>query len=310
MKKTIVAAAVAAVFAAPAMADVSISGQVSFEAYDNDEASTGQSSQTFTDLVFKGSEDLGNGLKASFKYHLYHDQAVAGTTANSVANTTVAISGDFGEIMGGRFEMSNMALFEGYADVASSNAIGLENTYGDTSGRDIGAGIQYTSPSFNGLTVVAAAKMSTVDASGTPDAAGENLDATDITVKYSNGPLAIAVGQFNQADQTASSDMKVTNIGVTYKMGDLTAKVLRSDVENDAGVAANDGDTTTVGLTYAMGNNTIAFGFRDSDVAEDDGDQLIKLTHSLSKSTSLYVQHRNDDEANHDVTLVGMKHSF
>jgi len=309
MKKTIVAAAVAAVVAAPAaFAEVSIGGMVAFEAADNEaHSATGTDSTVFTDLVFTGSEDLGNGMKASFKYHLYNDTAYEGTAGDAVADTTVAISGDFGSIRAGRFELANMAMFEGYVGVANSNTTNLEDTYGDTDGRDNGAGIEYVSPSFNGIQVKLGTQMAADQADSTA-ASTSDYDVTDVTVSYSNGPLSVAVGQLKYDDATA--DMKVTNIGATYKMGDFKFQLVNRDVENDLGVAANDGETTTFGVEYSMGNNAIAIATRDSDNSSDDGDTLIKLTHKLSKNTSVYLQQRNDDEANKDITLIGLAQKF
>jgi predicted porin len=93
MKKTIIAASIAAVVAAPAaFADVSISGNVMAEFVED---------QMFTnnDLVFKSSEDLGNGMKASAKYHLFHDDG-----NSSTADFSVTLSGDFGAFSMGRQE--------------------------------------------------------------------------------------------------------------------------------------------------------------------------------------------------------------
>jgi predicted porin len=310
MKKTIIAAAVAAAVSAPAaFADVKVSGMVAFETQDNDAVTTGQEALTYTDLVFSGSEDLGNGMKASFKYHLYNDQAVTGGSGDAVADTTVGLSGDFGSIRAGRFELANMAMFEGYVNVANTNTHNLEDSLGDTGGRDNGAGIEYVSPSFNGLTVKLGTQMTAKQADDST-ASTKDLDITDVTVMYSNGPLSVAAGQYNYAD--ATNDMEVTNIAATYKMGDFTVQVMNRDVKNDTGstAAASDGDSTTYGVAYAMGNNSIGIATRDSDVSGDDGDVLVKLTHSMSKSTELYLQHRADDENNKDATLIGLSHKF
>jgi hypothetical protein len=307
MKKTIVAAAVAAVVAAPAaFADVSIGGMVAFETQDNDAVTTGQEALTYTDLVFTASEDLGNGMKASAKYHMYNDQNVQGSTANAAADLTVMLSGDFGSIRAGRFELANMAIFEGYVGVANSNTQNLEDTLGDTAGRDVGAGIEYVTPSMNGFSVKLGAQMSNVQGDATT-ASTDDLDTTDITVLYSNGPLSVAAGQYTYGD--ATQDMKVTNIGATYKMGDLTFQLVNRDVTDDS-AGTTDGESTTFGVAYAMGNNAIAIATRDSDTTADDGDTLIKLTHNLSKNTSVYLQHRADNEASKDATLIGLQQKF
>ena len=72
MKKHLIAAAVAATLAVPAMAQVSISGRLdagysAIDAQDNTKDTTGigYSADTSSRLTFKASEDLGGGLKAS-----------------------------------------------------------------------------------------------------------------------------------------------------------------------------------------------------------------------------------------------------
>jgi regulator of PEP synthase PpsR (kinase-PPPase family) len=93
MKKTIIASAVAAAVSAPvAFADVSISGMVNPEFSDSN-AATGYAASVNTDLVFKGSEDLGNGLKASFKYHIFHDD---GASTNLTTTSAVVLIGTGG----------------------------------------------------------------------------------------------------------------------------------------------------------------------------------------------------------------------
>ena len=302
MKKTIIAAAVAAVVAAPAaMAEVKISGQVGFETWDNDSA-TGQQSAAYNDFVVTASEDLGNGVKASAKYHVFNDMTADATNNAATANTTVALSGDFGTIMGGRFETQLNAYFEPFADVAGTHAHSIELGHGDNS-REDGAGFQYTSPSFNGLTVVLAAQQADDDASGA--ASTTDNDITDMTVKYSNGPLTVAAGQYKYDD--ATNDMKVTHIAASYKMGDLTVKLLNNDTENDNGTTT-DTESTVLGVAYAMGQNTIAASVKDSDGGED-GDSLLTLTHNFSKSTKAYISFYNDDDGN-DSTLIGLNKKF
>ena len=215
MKKTIIASAVAAAVAAPAaFADVKISGMVNPEFSDSN-ASTGHDASVNTDLVISGSEDLGNGLKASFKYHLFHDDGASTTAsttstvitsitaltsmdtvlnsasvANKVADLSVALSGDFGAVKLGRFETHNMAYFHGKADLDPSHDITLEDTNG-TQSRDNG-GIEYTG-NFNGVTVVAGMHVDAGDGNSGTDT--EDTDITDIAIKYSINGLTVAQRQ-------------------------------------------------------------------------------------------------------------------
>ena len=322
MKKTIIASAVAAAVAAPAaFADVKISGMVNPEFSDSN-ASTGYDASVNTDLVISGSEDLGNGLKASFKYHLFHDDGASTTisttstvvtaaevgatsldtvlnsasVSNKVADLSVALSGDFGAVKLGRFETHNMAYFHGKADLDPSHDITLEDTNG-TQSRDNG-GIEYTG-NFNGVTVVAGMHVDAGDGNSGTDT--EDTDITDIAIKYSINGLTVAAGQ--TVHKSSAADEEVTNLFAEYKMGDLTVRALNREVE---GSATND--LTTVGAAYKMGANTIAYSVTDSDDAQD-GDSVLSVSHAMSKNTNVYIARKNDDDGE-DTTLIGMKVKF
>jgi predicted porin len=312
MKKTIIAAAVAAAVAAPAaFADVTISGMVNPELMDNGQT-TGNGLSVNTDLVISGSEDLGNGMKASFKYHMTNDD---GATVGS-ADQTVGLSGDFGSLNIGWQETQNQAYFHPKADMDASHDITLEDATGQQ-GR--AGGIKYTTPSFNGLTVGVSAFMGegqadtntntgTVGTNDTSDA-----DITEVWATYSNAGLTVAAGATTHKGGSSKEDEKVTNIYVAYKMGDLTVSALNRDVENDAGAATGDNKLTTFGAKYTMGSNAISLGVTDSDDAQD-GDYVVSLSHAMSKQTSAYVAYKHDDtpasgqDSSH--TLIGVKHTF
>jgi predicted porin len=299
MKKTIIAAAVAAAVAAPAaFADVSISGMVNMELQDLD-AATGWDNSTNTDLVFKASEDLGNGMKAGMKYHLFNDDG-----GHTVADTSVSLSGDFGTVVAGRMETFNMAVFHGFAAGDAAHDMTLEDTNGQE-GR--GNAIAYVSPSMNGLSVGLSA---VVDAGLAGDT--DNIDMSEVMVKYANGPLTVMYGKTTEQGAGATADAKITNIAASYTMGDLKVAVLNRDVENGRAVGtstAGTNDMTTVSATYTMGSNQLYIGTTDSDDGQD-GDTVVSLKHSMSKRTSVYVAFKDDDSAGDTHSLVGIQHSF
>jgi len=329
MKKTIIASAVAAAVSAPAaFADVSISGMVNPEFSDSN-ATTGYAASVNTDLVFKGSEDLGNGLKASFKYHLFHDDGASTTlstttatinnvgtattiassqtvvssasVANKVADLSVSLSGDFGTITAGRFETFNMAYFHGKADMDPSHDITLEDTLGQQ-GR-VNGSLAYVSPSFNGLTVGVSALMGAGMADSGTDTS--NTDGSEFMVKYTNAGLELSAGKTTH--KGAAADEEVTNMYAGYNMGDLKVGVLNRDVDNNNG-GSTDNKSTTFNVAYTMGANTVSFGLLDSDDARD-GDSVIALKHAMSKNVSAYIAQKNDDDGD-DTTLIGVKYGF
>jgi len=304
MKKTIIASAIAAVVAAPAaFADVTISGNVNMELQDLG-ATTGWDNSTNTDLVFKASEDLGNGMKAGMKYHLFHDD-----DTDQVADTSLFISGDFGTLNAGRMETFNMAYFHGFAAGDAAHDMTLEDTNG-MQGR--GNALAYVSPSFNGLTVGLATVIDAGAANSGTDT--DDRDMNELMVKYSNGGLTVAAGTTTHEGGNAA-DEKITNIAASYKMGDLKVSVLNRDVEDSdgsgTGGTSGDNEMTTVAVNYTMGNNSFYAGVTDSDDGQD-GDWVVSAAHNFSKRTSAYIAFKNDDDNTTDdsQTLVGLKHSF
>jgi predicted porin len=285
MKKTIVAAAIAAAVAAPAaFADVSISGQINMEWYKTNSGDL--SGQRNSDLSFKASEDLGNGMKAFAQFDMTadsNDNVDASNLVQDAATNKIGLSGDFGTVEMGRMEtfieshVAAMAANDA-SDLLTNEVSAAHGAHGENT-------LQYTSPSINGMKVA-------ISAIG--DSAGDNLDTTQIGVEYSNGPLLVraATSDDNGADETV--------IGASYKVGDLTVAIVNSD---------NTIEETWFGASYTMGANTIAVSTTNSDTAANE-DTIVSLKHALSKNTAVYLVRENDGAANSDTTLVGMQVKF
>ena len=104
MKKTIIAASIAAVVAAPAaFADVKVSGLVHMSIADtNTGTATSSVGDNVSRIVFPGSEDLGNGMKAAFKIEdrINMNTGDAGTADGRESYGELA--GNFGSLKFGR----------------------------------------------------------------------------------------------------------------------------------------------------------------------------------------------------------------
>jgi hypothetical protein len=349
MKKTIIAAAVAAVVSAPAMADVSISGNVMAEHYD---AGNGGQITTRNDLVFKASEDLGNGMKAAIKMHQVYDN-----TGTAGADRTVSLSGDFGTITAGEMEGFQEGTFDSFIEVDAAHDTSLEGTYWDngTAGFTRGSRVMYVSPSMNGVSVG-------ITASG---ADGDEFSDKEIMVKYSGNGATVMAGK-GEVD----GGNEFTNLAMTYKMGDLELRAAYRNVDraavagttaletsiatevvaggdaNQVLIANNDAageysvynDTGAVaaGGGVAIGDTVVTRVVDTAAVAEADltstfigakytmGANVIglgmvdsetqdaniySLQHNLSKSTSVYISHL--DPADDDSrTVIGLAKKF
>jgi len=333
MKKTIIAAAIAAVVAAPAaMAEVSISGQINqeftndsddgmaatgalaggavFGATDSNGGEDGLEQDTNVDVVLQASEDLGNGMKVSAKIHLLKDH---GTDANATADESIALSGDFGTVKVGRFEDFTESQISGVADTwdpMDGFSLEMQNT---ASARTNG-GMAYVSPNFNGLqfgiggfalesgattmsaaTATAANRLAQNLGQANPTLANtdvvyaendNNIDATDIMLAYSNGPLGLKYTResFKEANFTvraagagnnvaassailnaATDGEQSDNFAVSYAMGDLKVTATYQDRENMNNMAGADVDGYFVGAKYTMGANELSAGFAQHD---------------------------------------------
>ena len=267
MKKTLVAAAVAAVVAAPAVsfADVSISGNVIQEfVSDGDDTGTkadGLESAAAVDLVFSVSEDLGNGMSAFAKIHTLRDNGGSGN-----ADQVVGLKGNFGTIVAGRMEDFSESKVSAMASTDSSDALSIETNRTYKTGRAEG-GLAYVSPSFNGLTFgiagyalpngQGAATVQTITALTSVSSA---LTASTQTVAAVSGTTATITNQNNTANVAgAAANFDATDMMIEYANGPLTVRVARENIDANALNSAENVDQTTVtmGASYKFGDITV-----------------------------------------------------
>ena len=307
MKKTMIAAAVAASFVAPvAMAEVKISGMINPEFIDKQDvgfaagASSAAESGVNTDIVISASEDLGNGLKVTGKYHQFVDTAAnatgtqSGTADTANADMSVTVSGDFGSISMGRFESFTESKMDAFMSIDASHDLDLEDNTNEV--KRSNSNISYTSPSMNGLSVsvMSGATYSNKDFSGMIDA----------MVQYSNNGLTIAAAQMD-----VDGGQKINSLAAAYKMGDLEVRV--SNRTSDGSDGVEDTDTTMYGVKYTMGANTLAVATRDSDYTSVVADATIfSASHALSKNTNVYVTVVDSDTNADDATGFGIAYKF
>jgi len=289
MKKTIIASAIAAAVAAPAaFADVSVSGNVYAEATD-------ANAQVFTDLFFKASEDLGNGLKVSSMIQIYGDNDSAMTTnahgatfqtssgSHSVGSKTagyrtVALSGDFGTITAGRMEANIEQNIQAMASNDPSHPTSIEAEGNQT----WIAAVRYTTPSFNGI-------------SATYET--DQADYTGYSVQYSGHGATVKYGKEDNGTK------EFTAYALAYGMNGLNVKYVVMDNDTTANNKA-----CFMGADYTMGAITVAAAQLGCDV--DEGDQSMSVAYALSKSTTAFISSDKDDSADDTATYFGVVQKF
>jgi predicted porin len=326
MKKTIIAAAVAASVAAPAaFAEVSISGQMNqeFSSFGNAAGTTdyGLAGDQNVDITLTASEDLGNGMKAAVKINMNIDNATNNsTTASNAANTptgedmVISLSGDFGTIMTGNIESFTEGKLSAMMALDPVDSMSIEDGRGET-GRTEG-GIAYVSPSFNGLTVGVGAY-----ALNGGNYQNSDFDATDFYVSYSNAGLTVSASQETVTSAIGAKDKETTMYGVEYKMGDLTARVVSREVDNNNTAAATATDSTIAssyenydsmyyGVKYAMGANAVSLERINEGKTGAVDATVISLNHAMSKTTNVYAGYKSSDSDAEDQATVGVQVKF
>jgi predicted porin len=301
MKKNMIALAVAAAFAAPvAMADApTIYGQLNVNfGSENTDAATAVSQDvgygsTASRFGIKGSEDLGNGLKAVYKLEWGVDAGAVSSLSNR--NSYLGLAGGFGTVLAGRHDtptkMSQASdLFgDGAADLVNDNMIG------DISGGDdrLANVLAYVSPSFSGVKLIAATQMSRTE----NDAQGSSYALTYGSTKKG---LYGAVAMTDYDNSTDNS----TRISAQYKAGALIANAIMHNADN--------GSYTQVQAAYKFGKfmPKIKVTMADSDAQGTSTNTAVGLNYSLGKKTTAYVYTVNSEVRDGSASYVGMVHKF
>ena len=316
MDKKILSAAVAGIIAGSmafaANADVTVYGQidVSIDAVDIDGAGDDINMNGNTNaLGVKGSEDLGNGLKAIFQMEFQTDVTGNATDAGSVntgRDQWIGLEGGFGKVRLGTasttYKASGAKVDPIYRTSLQGRDNGLQSRLhsqdGDSAEGRMTNGVFYSTPSFSGFTV--SAEYSFDDTCSPTSAPGcVDDDAYGLGAQYKNGGLFASVAYIT-SDHGGDDD--ATQINGSYNFGDFA---IFGQYEIDGGLiggsltAANnavDGaDMWHLGGSFTLGNAMIyaAYGQADDSSSAATNTEYdawtLAGTYSFSKRTMMYA---------------------
>jgi predicted porin len=298
MKKTLIAlAAVAATGAAFAQSSVTMFGIVdigvtSIDQGDERITSVSNEGQASNRLGFRGVEDLGGGMRASFWLEggFSADTGVGAGGGGGFAfnrRATLGLSGGFGEVRLGRDYTPTFYNHSAYT-VFGTNGLGNSlNTFtvlgsGATTGVRADNAVSYFTPTiagFQGQLMVSAKESA---ASNTPN------EYVGARVVYNAGPLSASLATASEGSNIQTESYKRTNLGATYDFGmaklwlfynqgkfgalkdkqlalgvtapvgpgTVKASYLKADVDN----SANGANHITLGYDYPLSKRTVVYG--------------------------------------------------
>ena len=323
MNKKIIALAVAAAVTAPvAMADVTLYGRahVDYRYTDNGTTDVWTVNSNASRLGFKGTEDLGNGLQAIFKYevsydidgdsttntstNILHSHTASNAPFNGARNAYVGLKGEFGKLVIGRHDTPAKSAYYGSGnDHLSDSVIDLNANMGYSQDRWNNA-VQYNSPNFSGLTF--GASIQPGEGNGDEDGPG---DSYSVGLVYKGHGVKAGAGYVRTADTMGNDDEKMFQLGASYTMGNITVGANYEDNSNYGTTADQDKNVWSLAAKAKFGNNALIANYGESETeaggattAETEAFGLA-LQHNLSKRTSVYAAYSQREE--NDVAMGG-----
>jgi predicted porin len=355
LKNFLLTAALGGAFVSPAMAQSSVTVNGLIDNYVGKVQTSGNRSTTALNsgglttswIGFKGSEDLGGGLKANFLLtsFLQADTGVQGRFTGDTLfsrDANVGLSGGFGAISLGRElapQFLPTILFNPFGDSYTFSPLLLQMNIPNTGWTNAVASdtgwsnsIRYTTPSFGGLTANLHYQLG--------ERAGDNgKNNIGANVLYFGGPLALTAF-YHKVEVNNPTDVPLNNVQPGFGnplLGGRTAAEQKAWMVGGSydlkvaklfatyGQTTHDIDlkdkTTSIGATVPVGAGKVLASYaqtKRSGATTVGADQKrntasVGYDYDLSKRTDLYAIYMSDKITNLDRGNsfgVGIRHRF
>ncbi len=271
--------------------------------------------QSGTRLGFKGTEDLGNNMKALFVLETgiaADTGGFASTTAPTTSNIAFArqaflgLQGDAGTVTLGRQYTPFFLTLNAVADPFASGLAGNAQNLIPHTGIRMNNAVKYVSPIFSGLSAELAYGFG--ESITGVDSGGRNVGGS---IGYSAGTLNVRLAHHRANDSSASTtDGTSTMLAANYNFE--VAKVFAAYSDNDqqiiptGGAAKGKSRDFLIGVSVPFGNHTFIASYINKDGRSDsnlDASQFgLGYTYALSKRTNLYAAWATIDNKRGGVT--------
>ena len=295
---------------------------------------------TTCSIGFKGSEDLGNGLKAIFKLDFQFDMFSRQKSSLLDRDQWLGLAGNFGQVRWGTISTpykSHGAMIDPlYRTAAQGRTSGLQSQLHLGAGED-GQGraehtVRWDSPSWNGFKVAAYYTLDSTERDGVPGVGNlkgeEDDDAYGIGGQYTNGGILVFADYVtNNGDDTdnVNGDLTAWKVGGKYTINNFAVMGQYESIEPQFNLLAPLGipgsgnqeqDQWHLAGTWTSGNNMVYAGYGATDysdilnsASQDDMDQTaftIAGTHNLSKRTMIYAAYNHIEQEPDGTAISGL----
>ena len=313
MKKSLIALACASAFAGSANAQslttygivdmgfVSESGPASIQKLTS-------GAQSGTRLGFKGTEDLGNNMKALFVLEtgIAADTGGFNQSAGFARQSFVGLQSDSGTLTLGRQYTPFFLALNAVADPFASGLAGNAQNLIPSSGIRMNNAVKYASPTFSGVSGEVAYGFGENTAGN--DRASKNVGGS---IGYTDGTLNVRLAYHKANGTTAlTSDLSDTStiLAANYKFE--VAKVFAAYSDNNVEISGRGKSRDLlIGVSVPFGNHTFIASYINKDsrsTLNRDANQLgLGYTYALSKRTNLYAAWASIDNKNGAPYTVG-----
>jgi predicted porin len=322
---------------ATAQSNVTVYGVVDAAVSSEDSGAAGVGRQTVINsgdqsssrIGFRGTEDLGNGLKAIFNIEAGVN-IDNGTTDSAMfgRRAVVGLQNELGALTVGR-EYTPIAAVASATDILGQGFYGSNLSAFSTSNtatpltRRISNSVNFKSASLSGFKINAS-----YGAGEQPTGASQDL--LGVSLEYANGPFYAGGGY--QTTERADGDFKEYALGLGYKIGDVEIK--GNYLAADPAAANNKFEQLNVGAAMKVGGAGKVFANVQQNKLENGAKGngfTLAYSHTLSKRTNVYASYaslRNNDlgkfsvnasstsvkaaalGADPDALTIGLRHSF
>lgn len=318
MKKSLLALSVVAAFSTPVMAQTSVTiygvADAGFSYSDSDAPTNAKTLgldsglQSGSRLGFRGTEDLGGGLKAIFTLEngFSIDSGTLGQGGRLFGRQSfVGLTGGFGAIKLGRQYNPIRPALESIDPFGFGLAGNIANVF-DAHGERADNTINYSTPTWGGFSGQVAYSLGEIAGN---TSAGRQWG---MSAGYANGPIRAVLAHHDRnlltgtPAVTVNGDSKSTMLGGVYdfRVVKAHAAFAVNKGETAAGVTNIDSRDLMVGVTVPFGASAIMASYmhKDNELRGSADSKVIALgyTYNLSKRTNLYTSYahvKNDSLA-------------